>query len=148
VATGAFGASALERAGSVRALTSADGGRNLPQYDNCQPVAVYKYLLSISAKKAGERSMKSASCNLISSPTRYFNTDLTGSNLIVLPAHITLLLFIIELHNILTSFSGLPSFFSLKQSRNSNSHKHAHSTAAGRNQNGKNIRADVAIVAE
>jgi hypothetical protein len=58
VATGAFGASALERAGSVRALTSTVGERNLPQYDNCQPIAVYKYLLSISAKKAEERSME------------------------------------------------------------------------------------------
>jgi hypothetical protein len=50
--------------------------------------------------------MKSASFNLISSPTRYFNTDLVGSNLIVLSAHIVLLLFIIELHNILISNRG------------------------------------------
>ena len=58
-------------------------------------------------------SMKSASLNLISSPTRYFNTDFAESNLIVLSAPILLLLYIIEAHNILTSFRVLPSFFSM-----------------------------------
>jgi hypothetical protein len=79
--------------------------------DSYQPGTVHEYLLSTSAKKAEERRMKSGAFNLISSPTRYFNTDLAGSNLIVLSAHILLLLFIIELHNILTSFGGLPSVF-------------------------------------
>jgi hypothetical protein len=64
----------------------------------------YKYLLTISIKKALHISIKSSSFNVISSPTLYFKTDLAGSNLIVLSAHIILLLFIIELHKILISF--------------------------------------------
>jgi hypothetical protein len=87
-----------------------DSAIELPRHAPAQTVAsnhgtyetIYRYFASISARKAEGRSMKSASFNLISSPTRYFNTDLVGSSLIVLSAHKIPLLFIIELHSTLT----------------------------------------------
>ena len=57
-------------------------------------MASHKYLAAISARKAEERRVNSASFNVIFSPTRHFNTDFAGSYLIVLSAHISVPLFI------------------------------------------------------
>src|SRR6266566_83842 len=93
------------RAGSSISRGRLGGSRNSKHQQ-----LVYTYFLSISAKKALNRSKNSASLNVISSPTLYFNTDVAGFNLIVLSAHTILLLFNIELRRTLTSFNGFPSF--------------------------------------
>jgi hypothetical protein len=51
-------------------VAALEAEKSLPGHDSYQLIAVYKYLLSISAKKAEERSMKSASFNFISSSSQ------------------------------------------------------------------------------